>query len=195
MIFKVNHGTITEVPLWEGHVDECIKFDNLNYEHEDAKTSAVYFTNNEDVCKFFSDEKMIDSNTMMQTVITANVLAENIYTLDKCPIESHTYNGVSYEWPEDRSSLYDALRNDGYDTFVVESGYIADGVVSSDVAVLDVSKIEALTVSYKINNKWTPEMDKNSAHELLTKISQDPEMIQNSFEVSENEIDNNPLYY
>jgi hypothetical protein len=194
MFLKVVHGTITEVPLWEDHVSECIKFDNLNYDHEEAKTKAVYFTDNKDVCRFFSDEKMIDPSTMMQTAITSDIMSKKPYIMDSNPTDTHDYNEKSYLWPEERDLFYDALRDEGYDAVVIEAGYSNKGAVSSDIAVLDVSIIATKTVSYKINEKWTPEMNKEGAQKLLLKIANDPELIQQSYSVSEREVDDNPLY-
>jgi hypothetical protein len=194
MLFKVLHGTITEVPAWEDLVDKCIKFDNLSYDHEDAKTKAVYFTDNQSVCRFFSEEKMVDTSTMIQTTVTSDVMSKKPYIMDSNPTDSHLYNEKLYLWPEDRDIFYDALRDEGYDAVIIEAGYSVKGTVSSDIAVLDTSIIIGKTVSYKINGKWTPELNKEDAQKLLSKIANDPEIIQQSFSVEEREVGDHPLY-
>lgn len=178
MYLNVVHGTVTEVPAWEGHIDDCILFDNLSYDHPDAKTKAIYFTDDKDICKFFSDEKNYDPSTLMQTVITADVLPNNPYILDITPTDFHEHNGRKYLWPEDRDAFYDQLREDGFDAVVINSGYRNScGELCSDIAALSPDIVHARTISLKINDKWTPEMNREELHRTLTHISNNPDLL------------------
>jgi len=195
MYLKVTHGTVTEVPAWEGHVDDCMMFDNLSFDHDDAKTKAVYFTDEKDICKFFSDEKNHDPSAMIQTVITGNVASEKAYIIDKTPTDCHSYDGVEYLWPEDRDSLYDRLREDGFDAMVINSGYKnAKGEDCADIAVLDPSIISYVSASLKINGKWTPEMGKEDLRNTLINISNNPDLLLGNNEVSDRDINQDDFY-
>ncbi len=190
MYSNIVHGTVTEAPAWEGHVDDCMLFDNLNFDHPDAKTSAVYFTDDKDICKFFSDEKNYDSSSMIQTVITGNINPNNAYIIDITPTDSHKYDGKEYLWPEDRDIFYEKLRQDGFDAVVINGAYQnSDGLICSDIAALKPEIFEPKSASLKLNGKWTPEMTKDELRNLLVSIANNPDLIMDSHEVSGREID------
>lgn len=199
-IFKmqknVYHGTITEVPLWEGDVDRCLTMETLNYDNEHAKSSAVYFTNVRKVCVFFSEEKLVDPSTDIPTVIKSNINTQKPYFIDKNPVDFHIHNGERFNWPEERSEFYDKLREEGFDAVIIEAGYLTKGDASSEIAVLDPSIIQDQQVSFKLNGKWTPDMNSNEAKTLLTKIANDPDLIQHNDTPEDQEWGNgrNPLW-
>lgn len=190
MYSNVVHGTVTEVPAWEGHVDSCMLFDNLNFDHSEAKTSAIYFTDGKDICKFFSDEKNVDPSAMIQTIITGNVLPSKEYIIDMTPTDTHHYGGKDYLWPEERNEFYDKLREDGFDAVVITGGYQnANGEICSDIAVLDPKIFTPKSASLKLNGKWTPEMDKQELKGLLVNIANNPDLLMDTMEIGDREVD------
>lgn len=190
MYLNVVHGTVTEVPAWEGHVEQCMLFDNLNFNHPEAKTKAVYFTDNKDICKFFSDEKNHDPSSMMQTVITADIKPNNPYIMDITPTDAHSYEGIQYLWPEERDAFYDKLREDGFDAVIINGGYRnAQGEFCADIAALDPDIVHSKSISLKINGKWTPEMSKSELQDRLTYIANNPEALMASDTIGQRETD------
>lgn len=171
--FTAYHGTTWERPYFDerSEIERASVFHNLSSDHNDLH--AFYMSDNEKVCEFFSDQKSgFDDDLYMQAMLKIEAKdaityrANFTYKAQKI-VE---YKGCSYNYFEEESriELYQKLKDDGIQIFIMEGDYITNDFEGSDIAVLDDSVIQAKEVKLKIKGKWGEYMSYEDACEVMS---------------------------
>lgn len=164
------HGSVWERPLLpdEQFVNEAAFFD-LDVNKNDLK--ALFVSNNQSVSDGFSRIKFIDSENQLQVMIKVEVDTEKTVRKSFELGRSTEYNGELYNYScdDDRERLYDNLRSDGINCFVMENDYETSKGGGDDIAILDNSACKSLSVKLKIDGEWTKDMSYDDAKDIMKK--------------------------
>lgn len=166
------HGTAYDRPFGfdEDSINEAMLFDQLASNH--SELNAVYFSNNQHVCNFFGERKIVDPENQLQALVRVEIDASNVFQIDFTPDQAIEYNGAVYEFPEERPSLYSALRKDGYQVVVTKGDYMENGEPADDIAVLDDSCISVKDVQMLFGENWTGWLSKDQAKRVFSRWTQ-----------------------
>lgn len=133
---------------------------------------AVWFTNNEDVAKYFTSYNLNDGAKEEGAIRV--ILKGSLEPLKAISIEAH--NSPWIEVSEDideihvqnREELYPLMRMHGYNAFVVEDNYQEFADTGSDIAVLEdgMFTCEAVALEKK-DGSFTPFMSPEKAEQVF----------------------------
>lgn len=172
--FTGYHGTRWERPFGtsKAEVDQATHFQDLDPLQSDF--NAVFFSDNLDVAKTFAEIRSFDEENDMQVIIESEVTLKNILTIKFEMDKDIEFEGSQYTIPHDRPALYSAMKDSGYDGFVMTDDYSYHGTPGKDVAVFDPESFVSKRVMMKLNDHWTPWMDINQARKVFAKWAGEP---------------------
>lgn len=173
MKFIAKHGTTIDLPAWNNdeEIERCMVFDNLDPNHANSKTNAVYLSSHDEVTKFFANEKFSDPSSQLQVILDAVCQPKKPLVLESTPMDGYTFNDQFYIWPEGRTDLYEALKEDGYDAVIIKNGYNVGSEPATDVAILDSAVCQTITARIHFKNKWSEPLSKEDFKQRLGEIA------------------------
>lgn len=158
---KAYHGTVLERPLipTEEFFEKDSVFEGVSSDMNEL--NAFFVSQNEAVCEFFSDRKVFDEENQMQAVIKTETTIHRILEADFKIGRTVEYDGVNYNYQcnDERIKLFNQLRKDGFQAFVMRNDYEFEGEgLGDDIAIFDPSCVVCTEARLKINGAWTEYM-------------------------------------
>jgi len=169
------HGTCWELPLVpdDASIEEAMIFEQLSPEH--SPLHALYTTNVQGVAEQFASEKLDDPETHIEVIVEGHTALDNAFVMDfkyggVVEFQGKVYNieHAYMEMSEDtltRKDLHEALKEAGYDGFVMQGDYKYLGKEADDIAILEADRFTPTSVRMKIDNKWTKSLSIEEARE------------------------------
>lgn len=133
---------------------------------------AVWFTNNEDVAKYFTSYHLNEeekANGALRVILKGSLkpLKTISFQCDQSPWIEVTED-MDEIHVNDREELYSAMRNNGYNAFIIDDNYQEFGDPGSDIAVLEDDMFECESVALeKSDGSFTPFMSPEKARKVF----------------------------
>lgn len=155
----VFHGSYWEIPE-EGDEWEVTAFDRPSASYNDD--DVVYFSQKMEVAERFCSWRSTDPSGIIFMVLRGSLELRNPFM----HVNAHEVEigGEEFDWPMERTELYELLKANGYDAYVVPDNY---GPGQDDIAVLDEDAFRPEGVKLKLDGAWTDWMEYDAAIELL----------------------------
>lgn len=178
------HGTCWERPIipCDASLEEAMIFEQLSPEY--SSLDALYTTDVPKVAEQFSFEKVSDPENEIQVVVEGHTTLDKALVIDfkygrVVEFEGKVYSIEHAHMDESENSLtrahlHQALKESGYDGFVMRGDYQYLGEPADDIAIFKADRFTATAVRLKINNKWTNSLSIDQAKEVFKKWSMKP---------------------
>lgn len=183
---KTCHGTCWERPLIpnDESIEEAMFFEELT--PEKSPLNALYATNIDSVAEQFAHERAADPEHQLEVVIEGHTTLDKAYIIDFEYGGTVEFQGKSYSIEHaymeaddktlTRKDLHLALKEAGYDGFVMRGDYQYLGEPADDVAMFEADRFTATSVRMKIGGEWTPSLPLERARAIFTNWVMEPYM-------------------